>query len=95
MERGDGETGEGHAQQEHSRCQLGEVKVGTFLTNKKRDSFISFKTYFFGGLAEIVFSRANIKAGRTAPNYQLTIEDNNYILELNALDLNFYQQAPR
>jgi hypothetical protein len=30
VERGDGETGEGHAQQEHPRCQLGEVKVESF-----------------------------------------------------------------
>jgi hypothetical protein len=41
MEWGDGETGEGHAQQEHPRCQLGEVKVAALLTNKKRDSFIA------------------------------------------------------
>jgi hypothetical protein len=42
VERSDGETGEGHAQQEHPRCQLGEVKVETLPTNKKRDSFILF-----------------------------------------------------
>ena len=42
VERSDGETGEGHTQQEHPRCQLGEVKVETLPTNKKRDSFILF-----------------------------------------------------
>jgi len=68
-------------------------KGGHFSDEQKRDSFISVQAYVFGGLAEISFSRVNIKPGRMTPNYQLTLEDNNYILELNALDLNFYQQA--
>jgi hypothetical protein len=41
VEWGDGETGESHAQQEHPRCQLGELKVAALLTNKKGDSIIS------------------------------------------------------
>ena len=95
MQRGDGETGEGHEQQEHPRCQLGEVKLEAFLTIKKRDSFKFFKRNFFGGLGEIVIPRVNFNSGRMTPSYQLTIEDYDYIFEMNARDFIFYQHAQK
>jgi hypothetical protein len=35
VERSNGETGEGHAQPEHPRCHLGEVKVESFADEQK------------------------------------------------------------
>ena len=46
-------------------------------------------------MGEIVIPRVNFNSGRMTPSYQLTIEDYDYIFEMNARDFIFYQQAQK
>ena len=47
----------------------------------------------FSCSSEVAAPFVNINPERTTPNYDLTKEDYQYILELNASDLTWYQQA--